>query len=244
MKKIKTFLVDDEIGALTALMTIIETESPELDIIGTARSVQEAYQQIKVLQPELIFLDIQLRDQTGFDLLNLPFDFNFEVIFVTAYDQYAIEAFNKNALSYLLKPISFDSIQRVKDRAIKFIRSNSQEKSSLQKARQLFAQRIALPDSTGVEYIDPKAIICIEADGSYCKLHLTEKRKKTLSRPLKYIEDQLPKEQFLRIHRSYLINIGHIQKWDKTSGGSIILGNQMNIPVSRSGRKLLAQIMH
>lgn len=243
MKVIKTFLVDDEIGALTALMTIIERESPELEIIGTASSVKEAHQQIQVLKPELLFLDIQLRDRTGFDLLNMGFDFDFEVIFVTAYDQYAIEAFNQNALSYLLKPISFEAIQRVKERTIKFIRSSSQEKSSLEKAKQIFTNRIGLPDTSGIEYIDPKEIICIEADGSYCKLTLLEKRSKTLSRPLKYIEDQLPREQFLRIHRSYLININYIHKWDKTSGGSIILSNQMNIPVSRSGRKLLSGII-
>lgn len=243
MKAIKTFLVDDEIGALTALMTILEAESPELDIIGTARSVEDAYQQIQVLQPELIFLDIQLRDQTGFDLLNLSFRFNFEVIFVTAYDQYAIEAFNENALSYLLKPVSFEVIKRVKERAIKVIRSSIQEKSSLEKAKQLFTNRIALPDASGIEYIDPKEIVCIEADGSYCRLFFIEKRRKTLSRPLRFIEDQLPKDQFLRIHRSYLININYIHKWDKASGGTIILSNQMNIPVSRSGRKLLLEIM-
>ena len=244
MNKIKTLLIDDEQGALTALRTIIETESPELDIIGTAGSVDEAYQKIRTLQPELIFLDIQLRDQTGFDLLNLNFSYDFEVIFVTAYDQYAIEAFKENALSYLLKPVDFDEIARVRDRAIKIIQNKSESKSSLQKARQLFSNRIALPDTLGIEYINPDEIIYAEADGSYCKIFLTERRKKTLSKPLKYLENQLLSGSFLRIHRSYLVNINHINRWDRTSGGTIILSNQQGIPVSETGRKLLTDILH
>jgi two-component system LytT family response regulator len=243
MKAIRTLLVDDEIGALSALKSIIEAESPELEIIGTARSVDEAYQLSRSLLPELIFLDIQLRDQSGFDLLEKNFEHHFEVIFVTAYDQYAIEAFKKNALSYLLKPVSFDELSRVKERALKILSSSLNQTSNYGSIKLPPPARIAIPDTSGIEYFRHDEVIYVKADGSYCTLVLKDHRKKTLSRPLRYIEDKIPQELFVRVHRSYLVNTQYILKWEKSDGGSLVLSDQSIIPISRSGRKLLSRIL-
>lgn len=241
MKTIKTFLVDDETGPLSALKSLIEKGSPELEIVGTAKTVDEAYRQLQLLRPQLVFLDIQLYEQTAFDLLDMPFDFEFEVIFVTAYEEYAIKAFEKNALSYLLKPVSEEDLQRVKKRAIRMLQSGIRSRSEA--VKHLFSDRIAIPQRNSVEYIYPNEIIYIKADGSYCELYLTSGRKKVISRPLKFISDRILENYFFRVHRSYVVNINHISKWDKTSGGALIVSNQASIPLSRSGRKALAAIM-
>jgi len=238
MRKVKTFLVDDEVGALKALELIIKEDSPELEIIGKASSVDEAYEKMTELQPELLYLDIQLRDQTGFDLLKREFKFDFEVIFITAYDQYAIEAFNNNALSYLLKPISFDAFDRVKQRALKILQSGSNE-SSTAKAKKAFSNRLPIPQSSFIEYLVIDEIMYIKADGSYCEIYLKENKKKTISRPLRYIEDRIKSDSFIRVHRSYLVYASYIKRWEKIGSGILTLHNEQVIPVSRNGRKTL-----
>lgn len=242
MRKIKTFLVDDEIGALTALKTILEKDSPELEIVGYASNVEDAFQQISFLRPELVFLDIQLIDSTGFDLLNKQFSFEFEVIFVTAYDQYAIKAFENNALSYLLKPVSFSAIENVMQRVLKVLRNESTVTTNLQ-VRSLFRDKVAIPQSQGVEYLEQKKIIYLKADGSYCEIHLTDKKKKTVSRPLRFVESRLKTDSFIRVHRSFLVNIDFIKEWKKSDGGIVILTDGSQIPISKTGRKLLMEII-
>ncbi len=241
MRRIKTFLVDDEPGALNALESMIIAESPQLEIIGCSGNVDDAYVQIKRLQPELIFLDIQLRDQTGFDLLNMKFEHPFEVIFVTAYDQYAIQAFDKNALSYLLKPMSFESLSRVTERATKVLLSSDRSASSVVKARSVFKDRIAIPHGSSIEYLAEDELIYAKADGSYCEIYLVDGRCRTLSKPLKYITSCIESPDFFRPHRSYLVNTAFIRKWDKADGGNIILKDGTLIPLSKEGRKALAE---
>lgn len=239
MEKIKTFLVDDEIGAQGALKAIIAQDAPELEIVGTARNVEDAYKGIVEMRPELIFLDIQLRDQTGFDLLNESFNFHFEVIFVTAYDRYAIEAFECNALSYLLKPVSFEAFDRVKDRVLKVINKPEARHEANDAFKKAFGNRIAIPQSNSIEYLDPSELIYVKADGSYSELFLTSKRKKLISRHLKYIADRIQQSGFFRPHRSYLVNVNHITRWDRTDNGSLSLSNGDTVPLSRKGRDLL-----
>lgn len=239
MKKVKTFLVDDEIGALDSLQAILSAKCPELEVVGKANRLSDAYRQMQVLKPELVFLDIQLKNHSGFELLEMEFDFSFEVIFVTAHDQYAIEAFNKNALSYVLKPISFNDIVRARDRALKVIRSEDFSAKNSRKRNQIFSNKIPLTDSSGTEYFETEEIVFIKADGSYSEVNFNNSRTKTISRPLKYIERLLPTETFVRIHRSYIVNINHITKWSKSEGGYLKLSTDQEVPISRSGAKAL-----
>ncbi|MEL6865254.1 MAG: LytTR family DNA-binding domain-containing protein [Bacteroidota bacterium] len=243
MRSINTFLVDDEMGALQALSAIIQQDSPELNIIGMAQDVPSAFAQIQKLQPQLIFLDIQLRNQTGFDLLSQFDKIPFEVIFVTAYDQYAIEAFNQNDLSYLLKPVSFTALDRVKKRVLKILQQQSTYQEQKTTPASLQDKRIAIPQSFGKEYLLQEEILYIHAAGSYCQVYLTNNRVKTLSRPLRYMADKLEGNTFIRPHRSYLVNVQHIQRWDKTDGGLLVLSDKTRIPVSRQGRKVLHQYL-
>lgn len=241
MQSIKTFLVDDEIGALNALEYILSDAAPELDIIGKARTVSDAFDKICLTKPELVFLDIQLVNQTGFDLLRKPFNFHFEVIFVTAFDQYALEAFKNNALSYLLKPISYSDVEHVLKRTLQLF--NSQRPQSFQKINEIFRNRLAIPQSSGIEYLDLDEVLYVEADGSYCTIYLTKNRKKTVSRPLRFIEESIYNDLFIRVHRSYLINATYIRKWEKIQGGYLVLENQAHIPISKNGRAILSSIL-
>lgn len=240
MKPIRACIVDDELGALQALESIIKAESPEIEIVGSARNVADAHSMVTELEPELLFLDIQLRDQTGFDLLNMPFNHVFEVVFVTAYDEYAIQAFEKNALSYLLKPMSFEAFDRVKQRAIQVIRAKDGKSDSLTKARDVLKNRIAIPHASSIEYLMEEELVYAKADGSYCEIHLRDGRTKTLSKPLKFLSDCIDSSAFFRPHRSYLVNAAFIQKWDKSEGGNIVLRDGTSIPLSKEGRKTLA----
>jgi len=241
MKKISVFLVDDETGALQALQAIIAEGAPEFEIAGSARNVEDAHRLVSALRPELLFLDIRLQDQTGFDLLRKGFDFEFEVIFVTAYDQYAIQAFRSSALSYLLKPVSFDDFEKAKQRAIKIIRSGKRDETSVSRVSEVFKKKIAIAQGSSIEYLDPEEIIYLKADGSYCEVHMTS-GKKMISRPLKFLEQRIRSGRFVRAHRSYLVNAAFIRRWDKADGGSLILQNGENIPLSREGRKRVAEL--
>lgn len=240
MEKIKAFLVDDEIGALKALKAIIQSDAPEWEIVGTAKTTKAAYSRMMSVKPHLLFLDIQIKEATGFELLQCEFDFDFEVIFVTAYDQYAIQAFQNNALSYLLKPVSFEAFHKAKQRVEKVIQSSNPEQSSVLKARNIFKDRVAIPNGSTIDYLKPEEIVFVQADGSYCEIHLKNGRKMTVAKPLKFLVERIRSDQFLRAHRSYLVNTAFIRKWDKSNGGSVILTNNAVLPLSQEGRRILA----
>lgn len=240
MKTIRTFLVDDEAGALQALQAIIAESAPGLEIIGTAGNVEDAHSGICRLEPDLLFLDIQLGEQTGFDLLNKNFDSGFEIIFVTAYDQYAIEAFRNNALSYLLKPVIPGDLEKAVKRAAALIRLKENSEPSIGRIRALFRNRVAITQGSSVEYLNPDEIIYIKADGSYCEVYLADGKMKLISKPLKFLEERIHSGPFFRAHRSYLVNAAFIHSWDKTDGGSLIMAGGSVIPLSAEGRKLLA----
>jgi len=239
--KIKTLIIDDEMGARKAMKAIVE-EYPEFDVIGEADSVDTAYQKIMELKPDLIFLDIQMHDQTGFDLLAKNFDTSFEVVFATAYDQYAIEAFKSQALSYLLKPISFDEFEVIKNRIVEIVHSKKNSQNSIGSIKTVLNGRISIPHGSSIEYINPCDIMYIEADASYCHIRMINGEIKTISKPLKFVADRIHSENFVRIHRSFFINLEQIIKWDKADGGSLVMSNNDRLPLSREGKKLLRNI--
>jgi len=235
---IRTILIDDEPDAREALRLLIQRYCSNLTIVGEASSAQEGKMVIEAQSPELVFLDIQMPQQSGFDLLNSLSEINFRVIFVTAFDQYAIKAIRFNALDYLLKPIDLDDLQMAirrfeKTRGAEDVKSRYQALVyNYQHGKRSF-QKLAVPVPGGTTFIPLGKILFAEAEGSYTRIHRQEDDALLLSKPLKEVEQLLDGNIFFRVHHSFLINLDHIERYVRADGGYVTLKGNYNIPVSR-----------
>ncbi len=221
MGKIKAIIVDDEQWARTVLTNLLEKGFDTIDVIAKCEDVVSAVEQIKLLQPDVVFLDVQMPEYAGYELVNFFDEINFEIIFVTAFDQYAIKAFELNAVDYLVKPIDRKklalSIEKLSDRL--------EQKNGLENYQDLLRSikdkrctKIVLPELGNRRIIDLDTIIAIKADGTYCQVHLTNEKVITVSKTLKYFEDLLEENScFFRSHRSWIINLKHIEIYNKTA---------------------------
>ena len=232
MEKLKTIIVDDESPGRENLASIVSVYLPELRVIGMAGDVESAYNMICENQPELVFLDIELGDGTGLDLLN-RFDVpEFYTIFVTAYDQYAVKAFRAQAIDYILKPIDIDELKACINR-YEFKQKTWSE--NIKKANQILQPntKIAIPDGNNLLMIDTKDIIYLKADNSYTSIHLKNGKTHITSRFLKNFEEHLKNNSnFFRCHKSYIINTDYVKSFSKSNGGTILLENEFEIPLS------------
>lgn len=194
----------------------------------------EALKKIKELQPDLLFLDVQLPDGSGFDILELLPNLNFNIIFVSAYDKYAINAFKFSAIDYLLKPVEPDLLVRAIEKSKKEDQLKSMEgKLNVLLSNKNNVEKIALPSSNGLELIKLNDIIYCQADSNYTIFHLIGGEKILVSRSLKEYDDILSQQGFFRIHQSYLIKLSYVKKYVKGEGGTVILENGKELDVSR-----------
>jgi len=242
---VTAIIVDDEIGGRKSVRSLLKLTDSPVDVLAEASSVTEAIEKISSCKPQLIFLDIQLHKQTGFDLLDSLPGYEFEIIFITAYDHYAIDAFKRHAISYLLKPADPEEFELAVSRAATLIYSNS-EKSQQQpknKYKQLLKGILPISKGSEIEYVKTSEVLYAKADGSYSIVHLKDGTNRMVSRNLKYLEDKLVAENFIRTHRSYLVNTQAIDKYDKTGGGSLVLSDMTSIPVSNSGKQKLQEAL-
>ena len=235
--KIKTLIIDDEVRGSQALAKLLE-RYPEIELLGAAHSADEGIVTIQRLKPDLVFLDIQMPGKTGFDMLNAMPEVKFEVIFVTGYDQYAIQAFKFGAIDYLLKPVDIDdldySVEKVIDR-IKKKDTNHSIELLLQNIRTPKNEnmQLALPTQEGVFYIPIAEIIRCESDGSYTVFHLADKKKIIVSKNVKEYEELLTPYNFCRVHNQHLINLRHVKKYVKGEGGFAIMSDNYEVEVAR-----------
>ena len=239
VKRYKSIIIDDEKGSIDSLVWELNKFSDDIEILKTTQSPQEGVELIKNLKPDVIFLDISMPEMNGFELLDAVRDFQFKVIFTTAYDQYAIDAFKENAIDYLLKPVLPEDIERV----ISKLRL-SVENGNLQEKLQTFLddykqvnrgyQTIALPTMEGLEFIDIEDIVRCESTSNYTYIHQLHEKPLLISKTLKEIEGMLSNFGFIRIHQSHLVNIKCIKKYLKGKAGSLILKDGSIVPVSRS----------
>jgi two-component system, LytTR family, response regulator len=237
--KIEVFIVDDEQGARESLKNIIEKYfAEELLVLGTSGDVTEAFEAIKLSKPDLVFLDIEMPKGGGFNLLSKFEDVFFNVVFVTAYDQYAIKAIKFSALDYLLKPIDMDELEKAIQ---KHKSTKSQERVEKQKIKNLIEniksenhiRKIAVPDGNGLIFIPLKNIVRCESDGNYTIIYQKEGKKIVASRTLGDFDDMFSGENFFRIHRSHLINLEHLVKYVKGEGGYVEMSDGSKAEVSR-----------
>jgi two-component system LytT family response regulator len=235
---IQAVIVEDEKRSRELLEKLIQKNCPGVSIAGTADTVQGGIEMVRKLKPRLIFLDIEMPDGSGFDLLKGLGDVQVDVIFTTASDRYAINAIKYSALDYLLKPIDSEELKA----AVQKIEAKEAEGSSMENLRFLLQNfrksdeqysRITLPTGNAYEIVNVKDIIRCEADGNYTTFFLADKRKMLVTMGLKHYEDLLPPDDFFRIHNHNLLNVNHVSRVLKEDGGYAIMSDGSKIEISR-----------
>ncbi len=235
---IKAIIVDDEHYGRKALQSALAQYCPQVDLLQVCEGPEEALQAIRSQRPHLVFLDIQMPKMSGFDVLQELTPIEFEVIFVTSYDQYAIKAIKFSALDYLLKPLDVDDlIQAVNKAAVRLEEKGSSYRyqSVLNNIRYKSGkiEKLAVPTMEGIDFFLTDDIIYCQANGNYTTLYLTNNEKPIISKSLKEFDNLLAGSGFCRVHNSSLINLHHVQKYMKGEGGFVILTDGHHVDISR-----------
>ncbi len=238
--QLKTILVDDEKTSRDILRNYITKYCTNIDIIDEAENINEALALTKKHQLDIIFLDVEMPYGNAFDFIDQLKNPQFEIVFVTAYDHYAIEALNNHAAYYLTKPISIDNLIKAVDYITEIKEQENKLQNTILKPKSIKIEgKITIPTQSGFEVIDIQDIIFAKADDNYTQLFLIDNQKKLVSKTLKYFDDALHDNGFARIHKSYLVNINTITSYHKGSGGTIILNNGKELSVSASKKAAL-----
>jgi len=225
---INAVIIDDEPKNIKVMKNMLKEFCPQVQVIGDANNSNDGKELIHQKKPELVFLDIEMPYGNGFDLLNALMPVDFEVVFVTAFDKYMLQALKYSALDFLLKPVNIDELKNAVQNAELRIRKNSinQQLSILLdnfKKQESGLKKIAIPTVDGFDFILIENIIRCEAQGAYTRIHVTDSKKILVSRPLKDFENLLPEDIFFRIHNSHLINLNYIKKYNRGRGGLVEL---------------------
>lgn len=235
---IKTIIIDDEQHCTDRLIRLLnELKEFEVEIAGFASTVEEGLQLIKNNQPDLVFLDVNLGNGSGFDLLKKSGKINYSIIFCTAYDQYAVQAFRFSALDYLLKPVSKELLGEA------LLKMNKQKEENIieRKLELLFQnnhsthKRIAIPDVKGIVFVPLNDIIRCQGNVNYTQIFLRNGEQFLASKTIKEFEELLKEYNFFRLHNSHLVNLDTIKRYKKGSGGSVLLedGTELDVSVRR-----------
>jgi two-component system, LytTR family, response regulator len=211
MIKLRAIIVDDERLARVNLKKLLEPHA-EIEIVGEAGSCENALELIRIYKPQLVFLDIQLGGETGFDLLEL-IDNSIKIVFVTAYDEYAMRAFEVNAIDYLLKPVNPERLKASIERVLKTEKTQKNEARSYEYSDSIYVQL----NNYASRFIKISSITCIEPVGNYSKIVTVEGRHCLVLKTLKQWQEELPYNNFVRIHRSSIVNIEHVERIEKRS---------------------------
>ena len=236
---IKAVIIDDEENSQEALAILLERYCPEVEVIGKAQTVSESVQLIDDVKPELVFLDIALPDGQGFEVLDQVGHLGFEVVFTTAYDQYALKAFDFSALDYLLKPISAEKLQQSVERFEKIHQETglSERVSVLRERLNDQTERIILTSMDGFEVHKIADIIRCEANGSYTTFFIKSGQKVVASKTLNNFEKLLEDLSFVRVHSKHLINLDFVKRYVSGRGGYIIFEDGTQVDVSERKKK-------
>lgn len=237
MSRIKSIVVDDEQESRETLLHFLSKYCPDVEIVGQADSVNEAVEIIRGTSPELVFLDVNMPIENGFKLFEKISDINFYTVFVTAYDQYAVQAFKHHAVDYLLKPIVIHELMITVNRVAKLLEDKNriqQLSALLQYIKTPVEQtKIALPTLEGLVYVHTMDIVRLQADDNYTSLYFKGGKKMLVSHTLAYFEEALKEQGFVRIHHQHLINLQHVEKYIRGRGGYIIMSDGTSLQVSQ-----------
>ncbi|MBX2922595.1 MAG: response regulator transcription factor [Chitinophagaceae bacterium] len=236
IQKIKAVIVEDEEAAISALDSYIRKFCPQVEIAGTAQNCKEAIKVLHLLQPQLVFLDVEMPFGNAFDVLDGCQDLQFETIFVTAFSEYSLKALNQSAAYYLLKPISIEELiiavnkvqQQLQDQRLidrnRVIVENSKE-SKVEK------QQVILPTTDGFEVVRMEDIVRLRGNGNFTDVHLKDGTKRMVCRFLKHFTDILP-FPFIRIHKSHVINVHFVKAYHKSAGGYVVMNDGAEVELS------------
>ena len=247
---IRAVIIDDEKDSIDTLKWKLENYCPEVSVISSFEKPADGVNYLKKNPVDLLFLDIEMPMLTGFDVLEeLGRDISFDIIFITAYDNFGIQAVKFSALDYLLKPVQNKELKEAIDKHLK----KSQQKipseqidlllNNVQAERKGKRGRIALASKESIEFVDPNDIVVCEANSNYTNVYLVEGRKRVISKTLKEFEEMLMQFDFFRPHNSNLINLARVKEFIRGDGGYLVMENKMKIPVSKNKKEELMQLL-
>lgn len=249
---ITAVLIDDDENLRIGMKALLERFAPNLNIIGEADSVVSGYEILDAIKPQVVFLDIQLNDGTGFDILEKLKEKNGEVktniVFITAHEQYAIKAFRFSALDFLLKPVDPDDLQKVIEKIHAEIEKNNSFShidlllENIRKKVDNF-KRIALSNSDGIHLFEINDIIRCESEDNYTKFFIKNSKPVLISKTLKEYEELLSEHGFERIHQSHLINLNYLKSYIKKDGGYVVMLDDSHLPISQRKKERLQELL-
>jgi len=236
---LKAIIIEDETKARRVLEELIKEYCSDIEVLASVDSVPEGVKAIKKFEPNIVFLDIEMPQYNGFQLFDFIEDVNFEVIFTTAYQEYAIQAFEVSAIAYLLKPIQIEkliqSVEKVKEKNLQQTKERIQTmKSNLGQEK---VNKVALPISEGFLFVELNDIMYLTAEGAYTTIILRDGRKFLVSRNIKSFEDIFTHSFFFRPHRSYLINLNAVKQFIRQDGGYILMENGDSVSISKEKKE-------
>jgi two-component system LytT family response regulator len=242
--KLQAIIIDDEKPGIESMQKILQLNCPDVTIVAACDSADKGIAMIRKFQPQLVFLDIAMPGKNGFDLLKELKDVRFEVIFITAHNEFSIEAFHFSAIDYLLKPVDEDLLID----AIKRARTRIQEKAgdknidallyNVQHQQSSRNMRLCIPSLKGFQVVELNDILYAESSNNYTYFHFTDKKKICTAKSLFEYEELLGDAGFVRLHKSYVVNLFHVKEYLRGEGGSVILSNGEEVEVSRRKKDL------
>ncbi len=238
---LKALLVDDEMNNLASLEFLLHNECQDVIVAGKAQNAQQARDWLQLQQADVIFLDIAMPGENGFQFLNSLTDHNFSVIFITAHNEYAIQAIKASAVDYILKPVNIDELQKAVEKLKRSLKSPvAEEQNRLllshlleTAARKTSPQKIALPQLGSISFIEVDEMVSLQADSNYTIIHMKNMKKLVISKTLKDFEELLDENQFARIHKSYIVNLRYIKEYSTIDGGIVKMSDGNRWSVSR-----------
>lgn len=249
---ITAVLIDDDVNLRDGMKGILAIYAPDISIIGEADSVETGVEVMTKLSPQVVFLDIQMTDGTGFDVLEKISEIHGKVtsniVFITAYEHFAIKAFRFSALDFLLKPVNPDELEKVIDKIRSILEKDNDYShidlllENIRKEADNF-KRIALSNSDGMHLIDISDIIRCESDDNYTNFFIKNRKPILISKTLKEYEEMLTEHDFVRIHQSHLINLAYVKSYVKKDNGFVIMSDDCQLPISQRKREQLNEIL-
>ncbi|WP_062057582.1 LytR/AlgR family response regulator transcription factor [Aquimarina longa] len=241
---LKSIIIDDEKKDRENISLLLDMYCPQVTIIGKANNKTSAHKLLSQLNPDLVFIDIQLGTTMAFDILNEFESFNFTIVFVSAHEKYAVKGYQYNAIDYILKPIDINKLIKVVNKAyIKKATSLVFKENLLNDSKKTHSDsipyKISITDAKEVHVIAPSKILYCSSNRNYTIFTLDNEKEIVISKNLKHFENKLKHYDFLRIHKSYLINLNHVDYIIKEEGGAVIMDNSKSLPVSKNYRKQL-----
>ncbi len=237
---IQALIIDDEQDAIDALLSFTQRYCPQVNVIGTAQSMEEGVQLVRGTDPDLVFLDINLGDGTGFDVLEKTKGMSYKTIFTTAYNEYGIKAFRYAAIDYLLKPIDPDQLSDAVSRITKEDHLTWEQMTQMMEVYLGRKQeKIILPGLDEYLSVKVKEVVRCQADGNYTRFHFESGETFLVAVTMKEYEELLPASNFVRVHHSHLVNLDFINKFVKTDGGYLVMSDDTQVPVSRRKKQTL-----